>query len=185
MKKSRYLSKAPNKAFAFWKKHAFKVLVASSALFLVGLHYTSDPTQKGTWSMAYSYNPDTKSIKYTSNSRGEVECRRVLEKLFLRPFPNRRPLFLTNAVTGKPLEIDCCNLDLRLGVEYNGKQHYQYVKGMHKNFESFRIQQYRDEMKMQKCKENGFNLIVVPYTVSIESIENYLREKLRALGYQI
>ncbi len=168
----------------FWKKHQFKIIVICSAIVMMVIYLNND-VALGTWSLEYSYNPDTKTVKFVTDSKGERECRRVLEKLFMRPFPNRRPLFLTNAVTGKPLEIDCCNLDLRLGVEYNGRQHYQYTKGMHKNFEAFRIQQYRDEMKIQKCKDNNFTLIIVPYTISIESIENYLIEKLRQNGYNV
>lgn len=168
----------------FFNKHIFKILVGCSILIIIILCLYNDPNS-GTWSLEYSYNPDTKRAKYVKESKGEKECRRVMEKLFMRSFPNRRPLFLLNAVTGKPLEIDCCNMDLKLGVEYNGKQHYQYTNGMHKNFEAFRLQQYRDEMKMQKCKDNDFNLVIVPYTIPIESIENYLIEEVRKMGYRI
>jgi len=168
----------------FWNEHSFKILVGCSILTLLILYTYNDP-EKGTWSLEYSYNPDTKTAKYVRESKGEIECRRVMEKLFMRPFPNRRPLFLMNVITGKPLEIDCCNMDLRLGVEYNGRQHYEYTKGMHKNFEAFRIQQYRDEMKMQKCKENNFTLIIVPYKIPIQSIETYLKEELRNYGYNV
>lgn len=166
----------------FWQQHQFKVIVACSITLIVVLYAFNDKT-KGTWDLEYSYNPVTKTAKFVRESKGEKECRRVLEKIFARSFPNLRPAFLLNAVTGKPLEIDCCNIELRLGVEYNGKQHYEYTKGMHKNFEAFRLQQYRDEMKIRKCQENGFNLITVPYTISEGYIENYLVEELRKLGY--
>jgi hypothetical protein len=168
----------------WWQQHQFKILVFLSVIVLLFAAFMSKK-DAGTWSLEYSYNPETKKVRFVKESKGEQECRRVMEKLFERPFPNIRPMFLLNAVTGKPLEIDCCNMDLKLGVEYNGKQHYKYTKGMHKNFEAFRIQQYRDEMKMQKCKENGFNLIVVPYTIPVESIENFLIEELRKIGYNV
>lgn len=84
-----------------------------------------------------------------------------------------------NNVTGKPLEIDCCNTDMKLGVEYNGKQHYTYVPGFHKNHDAFRNQQYRDEMKQRLCEENGYELIIVPYTVKVEDIEDFLLNELR------
>jgi len=167
----------------FWQKHQFKIIVIGSILLIAILYTLNDPS-KGTWSLEYSYNPDTKKAKFVRESKGEKECRRVMEKFFMRSFPNRRPLFLLNVVTGKSLEIDCCNMDLKLGVEYNGRQHYQYTKGMHKNFEAFRIQQYRDEMKIRKCKENNFTLIIVPYSISLESIENYLLEEVRKIGYK-
>jgi hypothetical protein len=170
--------------FVYWKKHKFKIIVLISIITIILMYFYND-RKKGTWSLEYSYNPVTKRTKFVKESKGEKECRRVMEKIFERPFPNHRPLFLTNVVTGKPLEIDCCNLDLKLGVEYDGIGHAQYTPGMHKNFEAFRIQQYRDEMKNKLCKENGFTLIRVPHTIPIESIENYLIEELRINGYKI
>ena len=177
-------TKSPYKIITFWNKHKFKIIVILSITVILILAIKNDPSN-GTYKLEYSYNPDTKKARFVKESKGEAECRRVMESIFMRPFPNRRPLFLLNAVTGKPLEIDCCNTDMQLGVEYNGRQHYQYTKGMHKNYEAFRLQQYRDEMKKRLCEQNDFTLITVSYKIPVESIENYLKEELRNLGYQI
>ncbi len=118
---------------------------------------------------------------FPRQSKGEAECRRVLEKLFGRSFPNRRPVFMMNAITGKPLELDCCNEDMKLAVEYNGVQHYKYTKAFHKNYETFRLQQYRDEMKQRLCDQNNYTLIVVPYTIPVEQIESFLVGELSRL----
>lgn len=170
----------------FWRKHKFKILVGLSVCSILVLYYMNvRQGAEGTWSLEYSYNPDTKMARLKKDSKGETECRRVMEKLFKLPFPNRRPHFLMNNVTGKPLEIDCCNLDLQLGVEYNGKQHYEYVPAFHKNEEAFKLQLYRDEMKKKLCEEHGFILITVPYTIPVASIENFLIENLQRLGYAL
>ena len=108
----------------------------------------------------------------------------MLEKIFQTSFPNKRPQFLQNRVTGQSLEIDCFNETLMLGCEYNGKQHYEFVPRFHRTRDSFRNQQYRDDMKYRACEENGIKLIIVPYTVRHEEIEKYIRDKLHALGYQ-
>ena len=171
-----------NNAFKFWKKHQFKIIVAGSCATIFLLYWFNTPGN-GTWTLEYSYNPDTKQMKIVKQSKGELECRRVMEKLFMCAFPSRRPDFLTNDITGKPLEIDCCNLDLKLGVEYNGIQHYQYTKTMQKNYQDFQLQQYRDQMKLKKCQDNDFHLIIVPYTIPVESIENFLIDRLRQLGF--
>lgn len=170
---------------SWWQKNKFKCIVFFCLFCILALYgYNRYYKKEGSWSLEYEYKKtEPKKITYVSQSKGELECRRILEKLFKRAFPSLRPAFLMNVVTGKPLEIDCCNLELRLGVEYNGKQHYQYTPGMHRNFEAFRLQQYRDEMKMKLCRENRFNLITVPYTIPIKSIENYLIEQLRYHGY--
>jgi hypothetical protein len=174
-----------NKLNQFWKKNAFKILVYSSIIVIV-ICILLNRDSEGTWDTSYFYEPT--SIKkpakpaFVRESKGEIECKRVLEKIFQRAFPKKRPLFLLNNVTGKPLEIDCCCEEMKLGVEYNGKQHYEFVPGMHKNYEAFRNQQYRDEMKERLCKENNFTLITVPYTIPHEQIETYLIQQLTYHG---
>ncbi len=111
-------------------------------------------------------------------SKGEIETRRVLELLFNKPFPNKRLIELTNPVTGKPLELDCYNEELKLAVEYNGKQHYENVNKFHKTPESLHNQKYRDYIKRNLCEKNGILLIEIPYTVKIENIQTYLIENL-------
>lgn len=181
---------APYKFVNFWKNHKFKIVVFCSIIILVSLSlYNYKNGNTGSYSCVYNYDPTVKpthkltKLPFAQNSKGEQACREYLERVFLKPFPNVRPAFLKNSITGHRLEIDCCNLDLRLGVEYNGRQHYEFVPSMHRTMDAFRTQQYRDEMKARLCKENGFNLIVVPYTISVSSIENYLSEKLKQLGY--
>ena len=68
---------------------------------------------------------------------------------------------------------------MRLGVEYHGKQHYEYVPYFHKNKEAFYNQKYRDELKKRMCKDNGIILIEVPYTVKEQDIENFLTKQIR------
>lgn len=118
-----------------------------------------------------------------TTSKGEIECRRCLETIFKAPFPKARPAFLRNPVTGHCLEIDCYNPTLKLGVEYNGQQHYSYTSFFHRNVEAATNQKYRDELKRRLCSENGIVLIEVPYTVKIENIEPYLRKVLSKLKY--
>lgn len=118
-----------------------------------------------------------------TTSKGEIECRRCLETIFKAPFPKARPAFLRNPVTGHCLEIDCYNSALKLGVEYNGQQHYSFTSFFHRNVEASTNQKYRDELKRRLCSENGIVLIEVPYTVKIENIEPYLRKVLSKLRY--
>lgn len=111
-------------------------------------------------------------------SRGELECRRVAERLTGRSFPKARPSFLKNNITMSNLELDCFNEELATAIEYNGEQHYNFTPYFHRSKESFYNIRYRDDMKMRLCKENGVNLIIVPYTVAIDDIEEYIRLRL-------
>jgi hypothetical protein len=168
----------------YWKKHQFKIIVFSSIFLVFVLYFFNDKSQ-GTWSLDYTYDPTTKRPRFVKESKGQQECRRVMESLFNAPFPSLRPDFLLNHETGRNLEIDCCNIDLQLGVEYNGIQHYQYHKKMHSSYEDFEAQQRRDALKQELCKKNSFTLITVPYIISVPNIQNYLIHQLRSYGYDV
>lgn len=117
-------------------------------------------------------------------SRGEQECRRVLQEIFQRPFHKARPDFLRNPITGgkNNLELDCFNPELRLAVEYSGRQHYVYTPHFHSSRDAFYNQKYRDDLKRRLCKQHGIYLIEVPYNVQIKQIEAYLRHHLYLIG---
>ena len=142
--------------------------------------------QRGRWGKnlnmnnIYMYTPTTEPTK---DSKGEIECRRFLETIFQVPFPKARPDFLRNPVTSQNLELDCFNPTLRLGVEYNGQQHYNYTSFFHRNKDAATNQKYRDELKRRMCEENGITLIEVPYTIKLNDIGPFLSLKLRQLGY--
>jgi hypothetical protein len=112
------------------------------------------------------------------SSKGETECRRVIENITGKTFKKARPPFLQNNVSGQNLELDCYNEDLNLAIEYNGEQHYKFTPYFHPNKDAYYNLRYRDEMKQRLCKENGVNLIIVPYTVKNENIESFIKKQL-------
>ena len=183
----------------YWNNNGFEILVLLSITLIIiyGL-YRIITSKTGTYSKNFFYNDENKkedknlnNENYNSqnrergDSKGETECRRVLQKIFKRSFLKERPDFLNNPVTGNQfnLELDCYDHKLKLAIEYNGQQHYQYVKFFHRNKEHFLNQKYRDDMKRRICKEKGITLIEVPYTVKIEHIEKYLLNELEKKGY--
>ena len=82
-----------------------------------------------------------------------------------------------NTETGKPLELDLYNADLKIAVEYSGEQHYRYIPYFHKTYQHFVKQKERDELKRELCKKNDICLIEVPYNV--ENIKNFLIYELK------
>ena len=108
--------------------------------------------------------PKAKSGRQTS--RREEECRRILEDHYKVPFePTRTVPWLTNPETGRKLELDGYNADLRIAFEYNGVQHYDYPNHVHKNEGEFIAQKRRDLFKHKQCDANGVYLITIPHTV--------------------
>lgn len=189
-----------NDVYYYFTNYYFEIVIVTCIVFLLlyGL-YSKFSGSKGTWS-THSQNhlyptldedeageeENTKRRRRRGGggeSKGEVECRRVMQKLFDKPFYKTRPRFLNNPVTfgTNNLELDCYNEELKIAVEYDGAQHYKYIPYFHKTYEAFLNQRYRDYMKEQMCKENNIRLIRVPYTVKIDKIERYLTEKLEEM----
>jgi hypothetical protein len=133
---------------------------------------------KGTWTSSQEVLLDDHrdSPKEAVKSVGESECRQVLEKIYNKPFPSARPDFLANPVTGSPLELDCYNEELKLAVEYNGRQHYEYVSQFFPTIAEWQCQLYRDVIKKKLCQESGVHLIIVPWNVS--NIKDYILNEI-------
>jgi|UniRef100_A0A6C0H3T4 hypothetical protein len=177
-----------------WSEYGFEITLGLCLAFLLlfGL-YHKIKGKRGTWTSKKDYFLSHQSILTPQNktgrqppreSRGETECRRVLQLLFNRRFDKARPDFLRNPVTGGDfnLELDCFDPELRIAVEYNGVQHYRFIPFFHKNKEAFLNQKYRDDMKRRICKENGILLIEVPYTIKIEDIKKFIQDTLTVNG---
>jgi hypothetical protein len=70
---------------------------------------------------------------------------------------NHRPEWLLDE-TGRRLELDFYIPELKIAVEVQGAQHYVFVPRFHKNFDDFKDQQKRDELKRIACERLGITL---------------------------
>jgi hypothetical protein len=112
-------------------------------------------------------------------SRGERTCCEVMERIYGKPFSSHWGGFLVNPETQAEMELDCYNDELRLAVEYNGTQHYQWPNFTGQSEEDWIKQLRRDKLKRELCDLNGVYLITVPEpTVKIDQIESFIRSKL-------
>lgn len=166
----------------FWQKYGFEISLICSIIFMLILAYVNR-RRKGAYDSFVIIPPKPKR-RPPQESKGELECRRVLENIFNKPFNKARPNILRNPVTSDEynsdinLELDCYNEELKIACEYNGIQHYKFNKMFHKNKDAFMNQKYRDHLKREMCLKNNIKLIEVPYTVKHEDIENFIRQKL-------
>jgi hypothetical protein len=119
-------------------------------------------------------NKVTVIAKCKKYSKGEQKCREVLEEMYKKPFGCVRPDFLKNPETGKNLELDCYNDELKIGLEYNGIQHYRWPNYTNQTKEQFVQQLRRDKYKDEVCAANGIYLIKVPYNVPLNKIKEYI-----------
>lgn len=115
--------------------------------------------------------------------KNEQRCREVLERIYQAPFSACRPSFLKSPWTGRNLELDCYNPNMKLAAEYDGQQHYKYTPYFHRKGEyQFHEQVKRDKWKEQKCKELGITLIRIPYTVKYRDLERFIKKELKKHG---
>ena len=167
--------------------YLYALIYTCFGILILVLIHRKMTRQRGKWGKNLNSNTiymyKKPMIREVSESKGEVECRKFLETVFQVPFPKARPNFLKNPITGNNLEIDCFNETLRLGIEYNGKQHYSFTSFFHRNPEASLNQKYRNEIKRRLCHENGIILIEVPYTIKLHDIGTFLNLKLKQFGF--
>lgn len=101
-----------------------------------------------------------------------------------KPFKKVRPDWLKTKAGGN-LELDGYNEELKIGIEYSGIQHYQFVKHFHRKDADFEKQKERDELKRKLCADNDVDLIEVPYTVAPKEMPEYIAQKLKNLGHNV
>jgi hypothetical protein len=107
----------------------------------------------------------------------EQRCRKILEEYYRRSFDSIWHPDIVNH-TDYLLELDCFNGDLKIALEYNGIQHYQWPNYTGQSQAAFMAQTKRDELKRQRCRELGIYLIVVPYTVTYDQLKSYIIARL-------
>lgn len=81
---------------------------------------------------------------------------------------------------GSPLQLDRYYPTLKLAFEFNGRQHYEFNRYMHKDMEAFEYLQTCDRKKKKDCAKNGVTLITIKYNKVIT--KEYLVTRLTEAG---
>lgn len=108
---------------------------------------------------------------YCSQSRGEHIIGKILCSFDIKyEYPKK----FADLKDSHTLHYDFYIPGQRILIEYQGKQHYQPVEHFGGN-ESFKKQQFHDNLKRRYAREHGYNLIEVPYTINTsKEIKIYL-----------
>jgi hypothetical protein len=116
-----------------------------------------------------------------SSGLSENICRHALEEITGHKFPKISNFAKSD--TNKGFEIDCYNEELKLGLEYDGIQHYKHTQHFHGDIDSgkFEAQQIRDINKNKKCEEMGVTLIRVAYTTPRAELRTHVHSLIRGL----
>lgn len=116
------------------------------------------PVKKAT----YKQRPDNK------NTQGELILFRALDQLLAgHDFINHGYYSFLPSPKGYPLQLDRYYPDLKLGWEFDGKQHEEYNKYLHKSKKNFEYYKQCDKLKELNCTKKGITLIRVAWNHKI------------------
>jgi len=130
----------------------------------------SGNVKKGTWCPICSY------------SLSERFVRSIFEQLLQKKFPKVRPDWLRISTYGK-LELDGYNEKLNLAFEYQGVQHYKFLKNFYADKSDFERRKKLDAWKREQVSAKGIKLVEIPYTISKEKLPKYVEDAIVGLGY--
>ena len=100
---------------------------------------------------------------YCSIGKSENLTREILESIWKISFLKSKPSWL-KIKSNSILELDGYNKEHKIAFEYQGIQHYKEHSLFHTRVGSgLEKQQLHDKIKVDKCKENNVNLIIIPY----------------------
>ena len=121
--------------------------------------------------------------KCNTNVSEEI-CRRYFEYLFEKTFNKARPTWLINE-SGNQMELDGYNEELGIAFEYNGAQHYQFMKLFHKSEEDLERRKKDDLKKWIYVLQMESRLIIIPHTVPHKEIQNHIIQECLKVGHNI
>lgn len=117
----------------------------------------------------------------SKGSKSEEIARVVFQTLFGRKFKKVRPEWLRYPQTGRLLELDGYNADMKIAFEYQGAQHRDWQignegkVGLQKRLE-------RDEWKRKQVRAQGISLVELWDTTPYEDFGPEIRNQLLKLG---
>ena len=116
----------------------------------------------------------------SKGSKSEEICRTTFEQLFNQPFPKFKPKWLLNN-RGNRMEIDGYCKDLKIGFEYQGRQHFDFA--LYGN--STKKRKTDDRVKAQLCKEHGIHLFIITYKMKYSDFPKYIARQAKKFGIDL
>ena len=179
-KSIRHGSKCPNCAGRCYQLSDIKKIASSRNFQLlstkfIGIKgkYTWKCPDGHTWATTASHIKGGTGCPYCKSYITEEACRFVFQQLTEKQFPKNR------SILNCKMELDGYCEELKLAFEYQGKQHYTFIKHLHRRKEIYEAQRERDKLKKILCDQMGITLIEVPY---YEDLESFIKKELKTLA---
>lgn len=113
---------------------------------------------------------------------GERRARLTFERLLPGfQFPTRNPEWLVNPSTGRRLQLDGYNEELRLAFEFQGPHHRSSLAAYKMTPDDLLSVRQRDELKRVACKARRITLIEVPDSLDAEVLPSWVYRRLNRI----
>jgi very-short-patch-repair endonuclease len=147
--------------------------------------YTTRKPQKCAECKRKDKAPATKGRRYPKNmqTKGELLLFAVLNQMIISEYINHGFYSVLLSPKYQPLQIDRYYPRYRLGFEFDGRQHDEYVKYIHKNRKNFTYQKECDKIKDRECKANGITLIRIGHKDKITN--KFIANKIKAANEEL
>lgn len=124
------------------------------------------------WSMSLDYLYRGSWCPNCTSYYKESICRGIMEGIFNVDFPKVRLNWLRSDTNTK-MELDGYNDDLKIAFEHNGIQHYIAIKPT----QNIERRKQLDQLKVKLCNEHDVVLIVIPYNIRIDDIQDFILQR--------
>lgn len=109
-------------------------------------------------------------------SKGEVEVKKVLDKLGISHIPQ---YWYSDCRNTNPLPFDFYLPDYNICIEYHGHQHYRLRKDdLFGGEEGLKKRKRNDLIKEKYCRKNSIRLLIIPYW-EFKKIESVISEYIK------
>ena len=117
--------------------------------------------------------------RYTKDSfhKNEIKLTKILEQVYgsKNVITSYHPIW-AESVKKVLLEYDIYIKTRNILIEYNGRQHYEYVPFFHSSYKEFLQQKRRDSKKKWLARKQGVQLIIIKYNEPI--FKDYIINKI-------
>lgn len=142
------------------------------------------------WNMTFAELRQGRSCATCRGSAPVAErvCRAFFVGWFGVSFPRSNPQWLRYPASGRLLQLDGYNIELRLAFEHQGAQHYRPRRDWGKTERDVVEQQARDAWKSEACARQGVRLVVlreVGRHTPVAHLPGAMAEQCAALGIAI
>lgn len=96
-------------------------------------------------------------ICYYKKSHGEIAIAAQLKKLHIN---NRREYIFKDLPNRR---FDFYLPELQVAIEFDGVQHFQFIKFFHETEENFKVRKQADKEKNEYCSQHGITLYRIPW----------------------